>query len=143
MSVLRGVAQPLTRNLVAISSTVIFSGADLLGRFTAANGNQVIGSLVIAPTISVLQAAVVAAVPLTAAAAGICLIDLGKTITLTVNDGANNNASIKLREVKLQNYLNTGNSNVPFYTGYVVVENNFNGGIVSNTSELFVTVARA
>ena len=142
MSVARGLAQPLTRNLVAISSTVIFGGANLLAQFTAAAGFQQVGSLVVAPSISALQTAVAAAVPLTAAAAGINLIDLGKTITIRVADGLNNNASIKMREVKLQNFANSGNSAVPFYTGYVVVENNFNGGIVSSTSELFVTVAR-
>jgi len=140
MSVARGLAQPLTRNLVTVSTTILFNGADILSRFTTANGNQVIGSLVIAPSISVLTAAVLAADASNTIAAGRTLIDVGKTITLTVNDGANNNASIKMREVKFQNNINA--TSVQFVTGYVVVENNFNGGIVVNTSELFTTVAR-
>jgi hypothetical protein len=139
MSVARGLAQPLTRNLVTVGTTVLFNGADLLSRFTTANGNQVIGSLVVAPTISVLTAAVNAADASNTIAAGRTLIDVGKTITLTVADGANNNASIKMREVKFQNNINA--TSVQFVTGYVVVENNFNAGIVNN-SELYVTVAR-
>ena len=141
MSVARGLAQPLTRNLVAISSTIVYNGANLLAQFTAANGNQQIGSLVVAPTFTVLLAAVEAANAGTTAAAASTLTDVGKTITLTVNDGANNNSSIKLREVKFQAYVNSGNSAVPFITGYVVVENSFNTA-ATTSADLKVTVAR-
>jgi len=135
-SALRAPSQRLTNTLVVSSGATasVFSLADLTTQLIAAGAAQ-IGSLFVAPNAAAIATAAGAATLLSSPAASATLTDLGKTITIEVSGATDGAVLLKLREVKYQTATST------FLVGYVVVENNYNGGVAS-ANRLKVAVAR-
>lgn len=130
-------AQRLTNAFTVSSSATcyFYALADLTTQLAATNCTQV-GSVFVAPTVGAVTTAFAAATPLASPAASSTLTDLGKTVTIEVNNATDGAAYVKLREVKYQTATST------YKIGYVVVENNYNAGM-SSANLLKVAVARA
>lgn len=122
----RAPAQRKTNAFSVLPTTVcyVFQLANLTSVLTA-NSVQQVGSLFVAPTVAAVTDAFDAASAIFSAPAGATLTDLGKTLTIEVNNATDGAAYVKLQEVKYQTLTST------FVTGYVVVENNYNGGMAS------------
>ena len=135
MSSHRAPAQRLTNAFSVMPTTVcyVYTMANLSAQL-AANSVQQVGSLFVAPTILAVTNAAGDATTSTAPA-GATLTDMGKTITIEVNNATEGPAYVKLQEVKYQTATST------FAIGYVVVENNYNGGMAS-ANLLKVAVSR-
>ena len=117
-------AQRLTNAFVVNPSTAapVFQLANLTTVF-AAQGAQIVGSLFVAPSGTAITNALAAATAPTVAV-NYSLTDLGKTLTVQVNNATDGACYMKFREIKYQTATST------FVTGYVIVENNYqiNGG---------------
>jgi hypothetical protein len=113
-------AQRLTNTFVVGNTAApIFQLAYLTQQLTA-YGSQQIGSLFVAPTTSAIDNSVGSAGGIApTAAVNTSLTDLGKTITVQVNNATDGACYMKFREVKYQTATST------FVTGYVIVENNY------------------
>lgn len=118
---MRSYAQRLTNAYAvnAAGTTVLYSLTDLTTQLLAQDGVVQNGHLFSAPTIAAVTTAFAAATT-SALPANATLTDLGITVRVVVGD-----AIVKLRQVKYQTNATT------FVTGYVVVENNYNGGMAS------------
>jgi hypothetical protein len=118
MSTHRAPAQRLTNTFVVGNTAApVFQLANLTTVFAAQSAQQ-IGSLFVAPSGTAISNALAAATAPTVAV-NYSLIDLGKTLTVQVNNATDGACYMKFREVKYQTATST------FVTGYVVVENNY------------------
>lgn len=135
MPAFRAPAQRLTNAFSVMPTTVcyVYTLANLSAQL-AANSVQQVGSLFVAPTVAAVTTAFGAASTSTAPA-GATLTDMGKSLTIEVNNATDGAAYVKLQEVKYQTATSV------FVTGYVVVENNYNGGM-ANANLLKVAVCR-
>lgn len=141
MSFSREPAQRLTNAFVVSggSDAYFYNGTTLAAALVAGGATQV-GSLIVAPTaaaittaVGTVQAAAYAAIPARSAT----LTDLGTTLTVQVADAADGAVALKLRKVKYQTATSV------FVTGYVVEENNYNGGLIGSGTSGGSTAANA
>jgi len=139
MSTHRAPAQRLTNTFVVGNTAApIFTLANLTTAF-AGQSAQIVGSLFVVPSAANVSSAVgTAGASAPTAAATSSLTDLGKTITVQVNNATESACYMKFREIKYQT-ANSGST--AFATGYVVVENNYQ--IVPSGNLGKVLVARA